>query len=101
MSVSERRAAIAEMIRTRAESQRKVAPRDPYDVSMRPGPAASSVEVICLDDGRVFPSARAAGRQIGCDGGTISRVCRGIRGATHAKGMGFAYVRDVGQRMMA
>lgn len=57
--------------------------------------------VVCVDSGEVFSSASEAARAHGAGADSISRVCRGVRGARHVKGKRFAYVADARQGIIA
>lgn len=46
--------------------------------------------VYCLTNGKVYPSASQAARELGLDDSSVSKVCRGKR--EHTKGMVFRYV---------
>lgn len=45
--------------------------------------------IICLNDNTVYPGAREAGRVLGVDHSTITKVCQNKR--KHTKGYRFAY----------
>lgn len=62
----------------------------------RPG-----IPLICLETAEIFPSTVAAAIAVKCDAGSISRACRFDRKNKSVKGLHFAYIKDVGQRMYA
>jgi len=66
--------------------------RSKWAVYAADGPKASSKEVICLDDGMIFPSASAAARTYGAGSAMISEVCNKKRAT--AMGRVFRYIGD-------
>lgn len=56
------------------------------------GSKAISRAVICLDDGRIFPSQKAAAREYGIDHTGINEMIRGKRNRESVGGLRFAYV---------
>ncbi len=58
----------------------------------RLGPKALSKRVLCLDDGREFPSASAAAREYGVDKSALIELCLGQRYRKSVGGRRFAYM---------
>lgn len=58
------------------------------------GPAALSRPVVCLDDGREFPSANAAARECGLSSSLVIEVCRRNPRRISAGGRVFRYRGD-------
>jgi hypothetical protein len=61
----------------------------------------SCKETICLDDGKIFPSASSAASYYSASPHAISELCRAKRNRRTVGERHFAYVQDVGQRMFA
>lgn len=55
------------------------------------GPAASSRQVECLDDGEVYPSASAAAKAYGVAKSALIELCLGQRGRRTVGGLRFRY----------
>ena len=53
------------------------------------GTHTNGIKVICLNDLKVFDSARQASIYYGCDNSTISKVCKNINKST--QGLHFMY----------
>ena len=55
------------------------------------GPAARARSVVCLDDGRRFPSIVAAAREYGVAKSALTELCLGKRGRKTVGGLRFRY----------
>lgn len=58
------------------------------------GPAASARRVVCLDDGKEYPSAKAAGRAYGISASSITTVCGRSKTRRTAGGKVFRHYGD-------
>lgn len=58
------------------------------------GPMKLAKAVMCLDDGRIYPSANAASREYKVHNSIVSEVCRGVKGRKTASGFRFKYIGD-------
>ncbi len=56
------------------------------------GPKASSKRVICLDDGRIYPSASAAAAELGLAKSALIELCNGNKRRKTVGGKKFSYM---------
>ena len=54
---------------------------------------AKGKKVYCIENQKIYLSAREAGRELSIDGSTISKICRGLRKS--ANGYHFKYLEDI------
>lgn len=55
--------------------------------------AAKAKQILCINTQQIFPSLAEAGRVLGVDSSSISKVCRGIQKS--AKGYQFKYIEEI------
>ena len=56
------------------------------------GTHTRGIDIICLENKQVYPSAREASIQLNCDNSTIIKVCKGKKHSTH--GLHFMYYSE-------
>jgi group I intron endonuclease len=76
------------------QRERGLANRDKFAVFAKMGPEASKRSVICLNDGRTFPSAAEASANYGVSQSIVVEVCNRNPRRITAKGNVFRYVDD-------